>query len=80
MPVHPVAALFPMLDEPDLVGLADSIRANGPILDGRNRVKPPIVAELIETWFPNVPRIELFYRSPRPGWVAWGNQSAGGAK
>ena len=49
MPVHPDAALFPMLDEDDLDQLAEDIKANGlrqPIViqdgllvDGRNRLE-----------------------------------------
>jgi N6-adenosine-specific RNA methylase IME4 len=30
---------------------------------------------MIERMYPNLPRIELFSRSPREGWAAWGNQS-----
>lgn len=47
-PVHPAAALFPMLDEEGMAGLAEDIRVNGQlepiwlldgqILDGRNRL------------------------------------------
>jgi N6-adenosine-specific RNA methylase IME4 len=38
--------------------------------------KPEIFAELIETMFPNVPKLELFARQLRPGWEAWGNEAA----
>jgi len=41
--------------------------------------KPAIFAELIERMYPEHKRIELFCRSPRAGWEAWGNQSGGGA-
>jgi N6-adenosine-specific RNA methylase IME4/ParB-like chromosome segregation protein Spo0J len=37
--------------------------------------KPDEAYELIERMYPDLPRIELFSRSPRPGWVVWGNQS-----
>jgi len=37
--------------------------------------KPGKFAELIETMYPTLPRIELFCRSPRQGWSVWGNQS-----
>ena len=38
-------------------------------------VKPEIFHELIERWYPSLPKIELFRRGPaRPGWAAWGNQ------
>ncbi len=36
--------------------------------------KPDEVAARIETLVGDVPRIELFARSRRPGWDAWGNQ------
>lgn len=38
-------------------------------------VKPAWFAEQIERIWPKLPKIELFARSPRPGWAAWGNQS-----
>lgn len=41
--------------------------------------KPDEVAEWIERAYPTLPKIELFCRSPRPGWAVWGNQSAGHA-
>ncbi len=37
--------------------------------------KPPIFYELIERMYPNAPKIELFCRSPRKGWAAWGNEA-----
>lgn len=37
--------------------------------------KPAKFAELIESMYPTLPRIELFCRSPREGWAVWGNQS-----
>jgi N6-adenosine-specific RNA methylase IME4 len=37
--------------------------------------KPPIVYQLLERMYPAFPRIELFARSTRDGWTAWGNQS-----
>lgn len=39
--------------------------------------KPAIVAEIIETMYPELPKVELFCRTPRPGWFVWGNQSGG---
>jgi N6-adenosine-specific RNA methylase IME4 len=39
-------------------------------------VKPAWFAEQIERIWPRLPKIELFARSPRPGWVAWGNQAS----
>ena len=37
--------------------------------------KPEHYRELIERMTPGMPRIELFARSVRPGWAAWGNQA-----
>ncbi|SDD93988.1 N6-adenosine-specific RNA methylase IME4 [Bradyrhizobium brasilense] len=38
-------------------------------------VKPAYFAEQIEMIWPKLPKIELFARSPRPGWERWGNQA-----
>jgi N6-adenosine-specific RNA methylase IME4 len=40
-------------------------------------VKPVAAAEMIERWYPDVPKIELFCRGPaRPGWdPPWGNEA-----
>lgn len=37
--------------------------------------KPQLVHELIETYFPNLPKIELNARSGRAGWDSWGNEA-----
>jgi N6-adenosine-specific RNA methylase IME4 len=37
--------------------------------------KPAWFAEQIERIWPDLPKVELFARNPRPGWKAWGNQS-----
>jgi N6-adenosine-specific RNA methylase IME4 len=37
--------------------------------------KPEKAYELIEDYFPNLPRIELFARKARPGWDCWGNEA-----
>jgi len=37
--------------------------------------KPHEFAELIERMYPELPKLEMFCRSPRPGWSVWGNQS-----
>jgi N6-adenosine-specific RNA methylase IME4 len=38
-------------------------------------VKPEQSYQMIEQYFPNVPKIELNCRGkPRPGWGAWGNE------
>jgi len=39
-------------------------------------VKPLGFYELIESMYPELPKIELFSRSPRKGWDAWGNQAS----
>lgn len=37
--------------------------------------KPTFFYEMIEGAYPQLPKIELFCRSPRDGWAVWGNQS-----
>lgn len=37
--------------------------------------KPAAFAEMIERMYPGVPKLEMFCRSPRAGWTAWGNQA-----
>jgi N6-adenosine-specific RNA methylase IME4 len=44
---------------------------------GEHSAKPAVFAELIERMYPEHKRIELFCRSPRAGWAAWGNQAEG---
>jgi N6-adenosine-specific RNA methylase IME4 len=39
---------------------------------GRHSEKPETFAEMIERYFPTVPRLELFARRRRPGWDVWG--------
>ncbi len=42
---------------------------------GPHSAKPEIFLEMIEAYFPGLPKIELNRRGPaRPGWDAWGNQ------
>ena len=41
----------------------------------QHSAKPAEVQERIEALYPKVNRIELFSRSARGGWTAWGNQS-----
>lgn len=42
---------------------------------GKHSEKPECIAEMIERYFPNLPKIELNRRGPpRPGWDAWGNE------
>jgi N6-adenosine-specific RNA methylase IME4 len=43
---------------------------------GVHSAKPDLFAEIIESYFPNLPKIELNRRGPpRPGWEAWGNEA-----
>lgn len=43
---------------------------------GAHSEKPDIALEIIETYFPTLPKIELNRRGPaRPGWDAWGNEA-----
>lgn len=44
---------------------------------GEHSAKPEVFHDLIEGWYPDMPRIELFAREPRAGWDAWGNQAGG---
>lgn len=42
----------------------------------QHSAKPEIFSEIIERYFPRLPKIELNRRgAPRPGWVAWGNEA-----
>jgi N6-adenosine-specific RNA methylase IME4 len=42
---------------------------------GEHSAKPDIFLEMIEGYFPSLPKIELNRRGPpRPGWSAWGNE------
>lgn len=43
---------------------------------GEHSEKPECFLEMIEGYFPNLPKIELNRRGPaRPGWDAWGNEA-----
>jgi N6-adenosine-specific RNA methylase IME4 len=42
---------------------------------GQHSKKPEKFYEIIEKMYPELPKIELFCRSRRSGWAAWGNQS-----
>ncbi|MCX5570603.1 MULTISPECIES: MT-A70 family methyltransferase [Kaistia] len=39
---------------------------------GEHSAKPEIFAEMIEAYYPNLPKIELNARRARPGWDVWG--------
>ena len=45
---------------------------------GAHSEKPSRFAEIIETMFPTLPRVEMFARTSRPGWDVWGNEVIGG--
>jgi N6-adenosine-specific RNA methylase IME4 len=41
--------------------------------------KPEVFYELVETYFPTLPKIELFARGKaRPGWIVWGAEAEAG--
>jgi N6-adenosine-specific RNA methylase IME4 len=43
---------------------------------GRHSAKPECFLDMIEQYFPTLPKIELNRRgAPRPGWDAWGNEA-----
>jgi N6-adenosine-specific RNA methylase IME4 len=41
---------------------------------GEHSAKPDHYYDLIESMYPDWPRVELFARRPRTGWQQWGNQ------
>ena len=48
---------------------------------GRHSAKPEIFLEMIEGYYPNLPKIELNRRGPaRAGWDAWGNEAVEAAE
>lgn len=42
---------------------------------GRHSEKPAVFYELIEAYYPNLPKIELNARRARPGWDCWGYEA-----
>jgi N6-adenosine-specific RNA methylase IME4 len=68
-----------------LIGTRGSIPAPAPgtqfpsVIDasvGKHSEKPAVFAEMIEQYFPGLPKIELYCRGkPRPGWSAWGAEA-----
>jgi len=42
---------------------------------GEHSAKPVEAYELIERAFPALPKLELFCRTPRPGWDRWGHEA-----
>lgn len=46
---------------------------------GKHSEKPDTVYDLIETYYPDLPKIELNARKARVGWDRWGNEAPGEA-
>lgn len=46
---------------------------------GEHSAKPDFYYEMIEAAYPQLPKIELFSRSPRKGWKAWGKEAVADA-
>ncbi len=44
---------------------------------GRHSEKPAWFSEQLERVYPDLPKLEMFCRNPRPGWDAWGYEAAG---
>ena len=43
---------------------------------GEHSAKPEVFAEMIELWYPDAVKLELFRRGPaRPGWSVWGSEA-----
>lgn len=42
---------------------------------GAHSAKPVEVYEIIEAMYPELPKLEMFCRTPREGWGVWGNQA-----
>ncbi len=36
--------------------------------------KPQLIMDLIDSWYPNATKLELFSRRRRMGWDCWGNE------
>lgn len=52
-----------------------------PVPVGEHSAKGEIIQEMIEQYYPTMPKIELNRRGPRrPGWEAWGNEAAEAAE
>lgn len=53
-------------------------RSHRNFIDGISRghsIKPEEAYAWCETYMPNARRVELFSRTPRPGWDTWGNEA-----
>jgi N6-adenosine-specific RNA methylase IME4 len=42
---------------------------------GEHSEKPDVVYQMIETYFPSLPKLELNARRARKGWIGWGNEA-----
>ena len=65
----------------DMPAPAPSDRASSVVYAarGEHSAKPDAFYELIEGFYPSLPRIELFSRRQRESWAAWGNQAVAAA-
>ena len=43
---------------------------------GEHSVKPMYFRDLLASWYPNMPKVELFARTPAPGWKSWGHHAS----
>lgn len=57
---------------------ADNLRPDSVIVAdrGAHSAKPPIVYDMLERMYASAPKLELFARTAREGWTAWGNELA----
>jgi N6-adenosine-specific RNA methylase IME4 len=42
---------------------------------GAHSEKPSAFAAMIESYYPSLPKLEMFARKPRDGWDSWGNEA-----
>jgi N6-adenosine-specific RNA methylase IME4 len=67
--------------EPWLLGIygePENSRSHRNFIDGLaagHSVKPQEAYTWCETYMPGARRVELFSRTPRPGWDTWGNEA-----
>lgn len=55
---------------------SDRVSSVVSVMRGEHSEKPEVFYEVIESLYTHQPKIELFSRTPREGWAAWGNQVA----
>lgn len=82
-PVQAHGHWFPNQLELLLIGVRGDVPAPAPgeqppqvltLPKGEHSKKPAAFAKMIEKLYPNVPKVEMFARSPRPGWDVAGNE------